>query len=131
MAMGVSLADHCTPMNTVTRIYDAAIVGGGLAGLSLSIQLARKGFHVILFEKEKYPFHKVCGEYISMESWDFLTRLGLPLENWNLPLINEVLITAKDGSSIIEKLPMGGFGISRYKLDAALSVLAREAGVEV
>jgi menaquinone-9 beta-reductase len=129
--MGVPLADYCTPMNTVSPIYDTAIVGGGLAGLSLSIQLARKGFHVILFEKENYPFHKVCGEYISMESWDFLTGLGLPLENWNLPLINEVLITAKDGSNIVEKLPLGGFGISRYKLDAALSVLAREAGVEV
>jgi len=48
--------------------YDAAIIGGGLAGLALSIQLSKKGYRVILFEKEQYPFHKVCGEYISMES---------------------------------------------------------------
>ena len=39
--------------------YDVAIVGGGLAGLSLSIQLAGKGYHVIVLEKEQYPFHKV------------------------------------------------------------------------
>jgi len=32
----------------------------------------RKGFSVIVSEKEQYPFHKVCGEYISLESWDFL-----------------------------------------------------------
>jgi menaquinone-9 beta-reductase len=131
MAMGVPVVNCCTPMNTQAPLYDTAIVGGGLAGLSLSILLARRGFQVIVFEKEKYPFHKVCGEYISMESWDFLTGLGVPLESWNLPLINQVLITAIDGSSIIEKLPTGGFGISRHKLDSALSVLAREAGVEL
>ena len=62
------------------RIYDIAIVGGGLAGLSLSILLARKGFRICLFEKESYPFHKVCGEYISMESWDFLVGLGFGLK---------------------------------------------------
>jgi len=32
--------------------YDLAIVGGGLAGLSLSIQMAKAGYKVILFEKE-------------------------------------------------------------------------------
>ena len=44
--------------------YDIAIIGGGLAGLTLAIQGADKGYHVVLFEKEAYPFHKVCGEYI-------------------------------------------------------------------
>ena len=56
--------------------FDLAIVGGGLAGLSLSIQLARAGWQVVVFEKEFYPFHKVCGEYISMESRKFLTDVG-------------------------------------------------------
>jgi menaquinone-9 beta-reductase len=131
MAMGISLANYCQIMKTGTRVYDTAIIGGGLAGLSLSILLARKGFHVILFEKENYPFHKVCGEYISMESWDFLNGLGLPLGNWNLPLIDELFISSNNGFSLKTKLPLGGFGISRYKLDAALAVIAREAGVEV
>ena len=56
--------------------YDIAIAGGGLAGLSLAIQSAYAGFNVLLLEKEEYPFHKVCGEYISFESWDFLESLG-------------------------------------------------------
>ena len=67
--------------------YDVAIVGGGLAGLALSIQLAKQGHRVIVFEKEEYPFHKVCGEYISSESWDFLISLGLDLQQMNLPII--------------------------------------------
>src|SRR5882762_10377817 len=114
-----------------TRKYDIAIVGGGLAGLSLSILLARKGWLVALFEKESYPFHKVCGEYISMESWDFLLGLGLPLENWELPKINQLYITAPNGESIAASLPLGGFGISRHKLDAALAVIAKQESVEL
>lgn len=62
------------------KIYDTAIIGGGLAGLCLSIQLSKLGHSIILFEKETYPFHKVCGEYISMESFPFLENLGLPLK---------------------------------------------------
>jgi len=45
--------------------YDIAIIGGGLAGLSLAILAANANYSVALFEKEAYPFHKVCGEYIS------------------------------------------------------------------
>ncbi|HOZ87448.1 MAG TPA: NAD(P)-binding protein [Bacteroidia bacterium] len=56
--------------------YDCAIIGGGLGGLCLAIQLADKNYSVIVFEKNEYPFHKVCGEYISMESHDFLASLG-------------------------------------------------------
>lgn len=65
--------------------YDVSIIGGGLGGLSLAIQLADAGYRVILFERKKYPFHRVCGEYISMESWDFLQRLGVPLHELRPP----------------------------------------------
>ncbi len=117
-------------MNT-DRKYDVAIVGGGLAGLSLSILLARAKYRVCVFEKESYPFHKVCGEYISFESHEFLASLGLPLNKWNLPRIHELLITSPSGLSITEHLPLGGFGISRYKLDAALADMAKKTGVDV
>jgi flavin-dependent dehydrogenase len=112
-------------------LYDVAIIGGGLAGLSLSIQLARQGQKVILFEKETYPFHKVCGEYISMESWPFLQSLGVPLENMQLPRIQKLLVTAPDGTVLNGLLPLGGFGISRYRLDSMLKDLAVKAGVNV
>jgi menaquinone-9 beta-reductase len=128
--MGLPLVSDCTFVITKQK-YDVGIAGGGLAGLSLSILLSRKGYRVCLFEKEVFPFHKVCGEYISMESWDFLIRLGLPLENWNLPRIHKVNITAPNGEAISEQLPLGGFGISRYKLDAALADIAKSAGVEI
>jgi flavin-dependent dehydrogenase len=112
-------------------MYDVIIAGGGLAGLALSIQLAKAGYRVALFEKERYPYHKVCGEYISLESWNFLQELGLPLSDWNLPVIRTLLLSAPNGLSLEQELPLGGFGISRYKIDAALAALARTAGVDL
>lgn len=111
------------------KIFDSAIVGGGLAGLTLAIQLADAGHSVVLFEKEKYPFHKVCGEYISMESYSFLQRIGLPLPTMNLPMITELKISAPNGNCITHKLDLGGFGISRYTLDSHLAELAKRKGV--
>jgi flavin-dependent dehydrogenase len=113
------------------KSYDVAIVGGGLAGLALSIQCAQQGYKTIVFEKEKYPFHKVCGEYISFESWNFLEELGVPLSQMNLPAIRRLLVTAPNGRELEHDLPLGGFGISRYKLDAELARIAWEKGVEV
>ena len=109
--------------------YDLAIVGGGLAGLSLSIQMAKAGYKVILFEKEQYPFHRVCGEYISLESWDFLQSLGLDLRSLNVSQIKRLCVSAKNGNSFEQELPLGGFGISRYKLDHSLAQIAKQSGV--
>lgn len=115
----------------MNEAYDVAIIGGGLAGLASSIQLAKAGHSVILFEKERYPFHKVCGEYLSLESWDFLKRLGLPLEEMNLPLIDTLFLTSPNGKYFEAKLPLGGFGISRYQLDSLLADIAKQNGVHL
>ncbi|MFI5187833.1 MAG: NAD(P)/FAD-dependent oxidoreductase [Chitinophagales bacterium] len=113
------------------KLYDVAIIGGGLAGLSLSIQCVKAGYKTILFEKEKYPFHKVCGEYISFESWNFLEELGVPLSQMNLPAIRRLLVSAPNGKELEQDLPLGGFGISRYTLDGMLAEIAKQNGVEV
>ena len=109
--------------------YDVSIIGGGLAGLALSIQLITKGYTVVLFEKEQYSFHKVCGEYISLESWGFIESLGLPLSKMNLPIIKKLMVSAPDGNYLEHNLPLGGFGISRYKLDNELKEIALNKGV--
>ena len=108
--------------------YDAVIVGGGLAGLSLAILLSRRQYKVLLIEKESYPKHKVCGEYISTESKPFLEGIGLPVSDMDLPVISRLLLTDTKGNEVNTPLPQGGFGISRYKLDAMLANLAQNAG---
>lgn len=111
--------------------YDIAVIGGGLGGLALAIQSARQGYKTVLFEKEKYPFHRVCGEYISFESWNFLQELGVPLSDLQLPLIRRLQVSAPNGNFIEQPLPLGGFGISRYFLDHLLYQIACKEGVTV
>lgn len=112
-------------------LYDIAIIGGGLAGLALSIQLSKKGYKTILFEKEAYPFHRVCGEYISMESWNFLESLELPLSSYELPIINKLTVTSPNGNQLHTDLDLGGFGISRYFLDNELKNIAVQNNVVI
>lgn len=112
-------------------IYDVAIIGGGLAGLSLAIQCADEGFDVVLFEKENYPFHKVCGEYVSLESWNFLQGLGCELDKLHLPIIKTLHLSDVKGKLYSFDLPLGGFGISRYFLDHSLYKMALAKGVTI
>ena len=108
--------------------YDVVIVGGGLAGLSAAILLSRKKYKVLVLEKESYPKHKVCGEYISIESKPFLESIGLPIEDMKLPVIKKLMVTDTRGNEINTDLPQGGFGISRYELDYMLAELAKKEG---
>jgi flavin-dependent dehydrogenase len=55
--------------------------------------------------------------------------MGIPLSDWNLPFIKRLLVSAPGGNSIEQDLPLGGFGISRYKLDAALANICHSMGV--
>jgi flavin-dependent dehydrogenase len=110
---------------------EVCIIGGGLSGLSLSILLAEKGVDVIVIEKKNFPRHKVCGEYISLESWDFLERLGIPLSEMQLPILKELELTAHGKYSLKTELPLGGFGLSRYTLEDLLYKKALEKGVRV
>lgn len=117
-------------MQAITK-YDVAIIGGGLAGLTLAIQCAKTGFITALYEKESYPFHKVCGEYISLESKDFLESVGVDITALQLPIINTLNITDGYGNLYNFDLPLGGFGISRFMLDNMLYNLAVQAGVHI
>jgi len=99
--------------------------------LTLAIQSANAGYKTLLLEKEQYPFHKVCGEYISNESAGFLEQLGVPLQQLQLPQINRLQISDGKGRLYPFNLPLGGFGISRYMLDNLLYNIALGKGVTV
>jgi menaquinone-9 beta-reductase len=107
------------------------IIGGGLAGLISAIRLARAGMDCSVIEKKAYPFHRVCGEYVSNEALSFLKRENLYPHQIKLPVISEFLLSAVNGKSKKLSLDTGGFGISRYTLDYFLYGLAVAAGVEV
>ncbi|WP_406824019.1 NAD(P)/FAD-dependent oxidoreductase [Pedobacter sp. KACC 23697] len=93
------------------------IIGGGLAGLTAALHLNKMGLMVTLIEKDAYPHHKVCGEYISNEVNPYFKWLDLDIERLAPTSISDLLFTSNPGKSIQTKLPLGGFGLSRYALD--------------
>lgn len=98
-------------------MYDVAIIGGGLAGLVNAIQLSRAGLSVCLIEKKHYPFHKVCGEYVSNEVGPFLRSINACPSFEGIPQIHRLILSDTQGNSAEMPLPLGGFAMSRYRLD--------------
>ncbi|MFD2562281.1 NAD(P)/FAD-dependent oxidoreductase [Aquimarina rubra] len=115
-------------MNSHTHII---IIGGGLAGLTSAIHLAKSQIPVVIIEKDVYPKHKVCGEYISNEVLPYLDFLDINLTHLKPTSISELNISTIKGNMIKSKLPLGGFGISRYTLDYNLWNLAKSLGVQM
>lgn len=110
---------------------NAVIIGGGLAGLVAAIQMARCAIPCLVIEKNQYPAHKVCGEYVSNEALPFLNSVNLlPSHFDRFPKIEKFLLSAQGGKSIQLSLDVGGFGISRYCFDSHLYAAALSEGVE-
>ncbi len=115
-----------------------AIVGAGPAGASLAIRLAKNGFDVCLIEREKFPRHKLCGEFVSPECLIHFEDLGVLEEMFAVggERITETIFYAPSGRNV--SVPsewfgnaQGALGISRAEMDFRLLEKARESGVEV
>ena len=111
--------------------YDVIIIGGGLAGLTSAIHLSIENYSVLLIEKNSYPKHKVCGEYVSNEVLPYLEFLGFNPFEFGAKRISEFELTTHNNKRIKAKLPLGGFGISRYEFDFQLYKLAIKNSVTV
>ncbi len=110
---------------------DIIIIGGGVAGLVSAINLVNHGLNVLVIEKNSYPSHKVCGEYVSNEVKPFLESLDAFPDKFNPPEISRFVLTSCQGRSCSMPLDLGGFGISRYTLDQFLFEKATNAGVKI
>nr|WP_321221390.1 NAD(P)/FAD-dependent oxidoreductase [uncultured Psychroserpens sp.] len=118
-------------MKTNKQHFDIIIVGGGLAGLSSAIHLSKAKLDVLVIEKNSYPKHKVCGEYISNEVLPYLEYLDVDVFKLGAKKIDKFQLSTSKGQLIMAKLPLGGFGISRYCLDEAMVNQALESGAHV
>jgi flavin-dependent dehydrogenase len=112
-------------MNETT---DAIIIGGGLAGLTAALHLLKEGFQVRLIERDSYPHHKVCGEYVSAEVVPYLQWLEADVLSLSPVSIRRLLFTTVKGRETHAQLPLGGLGISRYALDHFLFTKVKEKG---
>ncbi|MGQ0540630.1 MAG: NAD(P)/FAD-dependent oxidoreductase [Blastocatellia bacterium] len=113
------------------------IVGAGPAGASLSIRLAKLGFAVSLIERETFPRHKLCGEFISPECLGHFEELGV-LDEMLVAggeHIHETRFFSQNGRSVA--VPSRWFGgdfalsLSRAEMDNRLLKRAKCLGVDV
>lgn len=113
--------------------YDVIVIGGGLAGCSAALQLARRKYDVLLLEKSTYPRRKLCGEFLSPEAQSSFRQLGAleDVRTCGAHPIRQALLTAPNGATWRTELPRTALGFSRYRLDHLLCRHARAAGAEV
>ena len=99
------------------------IVGGGLAGLTLGIALRQKQIPVVLHEANRYPRHRVCGEFISGCGQETLMRLGLHdlVVSCGAVSATSAAFFTETKTSPTRPLPVPAICVSRQDLDHALA----------
>ena len=93
---------------------DILVAGGGLAGAAAALGLVRTGLAVTLIERENKPVHKICGEFISFEAQDYLSRLGLDVAALGGAAISRLRLI-RGAETISTELPFAAIGLSPFQ----------------
>src|ERR1044071_3648818 len=89
------------------ELVDVAIVGGGPAGSTCAAFCAAAGLRTLVFDREKFPREKVCGDCLNPSSWPVLKRLGLVerLRDLAHSKLDSVTFIAINGREVTVELP--------------------------
>ena len=109
---------------------DAIAVGGGLAGASFALELARNGARVVVLERSRAAALKVCGDFLSGEALELLAYLGIDTKGLGATKVGKLTLATGEKTATAS-LPFRAAGLSRLCLDEALIQLAAKAGAEV
>jgi menaquinone-9 beta-reductase len=109
---------------------ETVIVGGGPAGSATACGLAALGRDVVLIERTAEPHHKVCGEFLSVETQTQLQRVGVDLSALGAVPIEQVAVYSSS-RSVTSALPFRALSLSRYRLDDALLRRAQDSGARL
>jgi flavin-dependent dehydrogenase len=117
--------------------FDAVIIGGGPAGATAAILLARAGWSVAVLERQRFPRPKVCGEYLSATNLPLFDALGVGAMFRELagPAVTRVGVLA-GGNLVLADLPRPkrsewGRALARQQLDPWLLEQAKRTGANV
>jgi flavin-dependent dehydrogenase len=116
--------------NAVTSCVQ--IVGGGPAGASAALAVLREGAPAHVFEKSKFPRHKVCGEFLSPDILRLLDNFGLMDDFEALrpaPVRRAALYVGRREKNFL--LPERAWGLSRAAFDHFLLRAAEGRGAVV
>ena len=120
---------------------DIVIVGGGPAGSSLGVALARLGISVVILDRARFPRPKPCAEYLSPQASRVLQAMGVldEVERSGAAQLAGMIVRAPNGTRVVGQFAgcaLKGFrdrglSVRREVLDAILLRAAERAGAEV
>ncbi|WP_419806744.1 NAD(P)/FAD-dependent oxidoreductase [Terriglobus sp.] len=106
------------------------VIGGGLAGSMAALQLARAGRDVVLLEQTKEAHDKICGDFLSRETLQYLEGAGVDVPSLGgVPIRSVRLITPWFERE--RPLPFPACSLTRRVLDEQMLCLAAKAAVQV
>lgn len=115
----------------MSESIDVIVIGAGIAGSSCALQLARQGHCTLLLDRQSFPRHKTCGEFMSPETKEMLEYLNIQLQEVEPSTMDHAQIIMPQGGQIEAPLPGSAYGISRHELDRLLHKQAQAAGAEI
>jgi geranylgeranyl reductase family protein len=112
-------------------MLDVAIVGGGPAGSSAALMLARAGLETLVIERSQFPRTKACGEYLNAGAVALLCELGM--ERVLAPLAARLDGIRLSGNGVRTELRFSrpGWALPRAQLDDMLLQTALSAGAQL
>jgi flavin-dependent dehydrogenase len=120
---------------TVSVSCDIVVIGGGPAGSAAATALAKRGYQVVLLEKERHPRYAV-GESIIPQFWRYADAIGVSQK-----ILDEGFVQKSGGTvtwnGVTRQFSFRDFGytrpalhVERDRFDAILFEHARSEGVE-
>src|SRR5438045_4318026 len=117
-------------------MFDVAIVGGGPAGSSCAAICAAAGLRTAIFEREKFPREKVCGDCINPACWPVLRRLAVDghvrsAPHAQLKHVDFINLAERSLRIDLPEADAAEIAIKRSVFDSILLARARDLGADV
>jgi flavin-dependent dehydrogenase len=104
--------------------WDAVVAGGSVAGATVARELARRGLHVALVDRARFPRPKACGEGLLPHGIAALREMGIEVSGAR---VRGLRFVSPSGVTAEADFPMGvGLVVRRERFDAQLFRAAAE-----
>ncbi len=108
---------------------DVAVFGGGPAGLAAALALRQRGVRVALYDAQRPPIDKACGEGLMPEAVRLLRGFGVELDERVGGHFMGISFHDAHASASATFGSRRGLGVRRTQLQEAMARRAREMGV--